>query len=246
MSRTGTRRIPQLMRRPSGVVAGASPELPTADLLLQFEADAANLSLTGSEVDGWTDLANGNDAAQLTSGDRPTYDATGGPGGTPRVAFGAQATGTTGHLDLPTSIKASIGPLTAYLVGQPNSNPSNSAAFDTISGRGLIMPSRLGDVAYFDTSYKQIAAGTTNAQTLCWVLQASGGEAFRDGSSLGSNTWSECAVSGTTVLGALATGSNPFDGWIAAFFLYGDAHDAGQRAAVEAYIAANFPGYGLT
>lgn len=241
-----SRRIPALMRRGGrGVVAsGGAPALtymPTTNLVLGLDArdgvtQAANL------VSAWTDQSStGADASQGTAANQPTYDATGGPGGTPCVKFGASSVKVTTGMPLAATIPT--GPITMYAVLRRQNNTTVRQRL--LAGSGTRILGSISNTAsipgWFDTTWQKpgsptgIAAGTWHVLT--YVLSNAGGECFENGASIGTDTYAEgsftspyiCCAAGDETTGNL-------DGALAGLFIYGTAHDATARTAHLAVI----------
>jgi len=143
-----------------------------------------------------------------------------------------------------TGLTLSSGPLTFYFVVEPDdTGDAANYFFDGQTTRLIVMhnTTTVGQLGYFDGSYHDIAAATANPQLLTFVLQASGGEVFRNGSSIGTGTYSEVGGWAAAAMMNRYTGvSSGFIGKVGAFLLYEGAHGAGDRGTVEAYLTDAF------
>lgn len=246
------------MRRPSGVVAGGAVELPETDLLVFLDADNGVTTTVSDEVTDWADQGLGSgpyDFEQTDANEYCDFESAGGPDGGAALVFGSESAGGDGHVTRTSAgaIRATAGATTFYLIcNTATLSGGTQILLDFESPRVILYGDQSGSVAFWDTgasATRSIAAPTLGWQCLTWVFDAPTGTVYRGRSSLGSGTWTaNQALDGTRqTIGHLYTGSgsNAFDGRMAAVLIYDDAHDATQRAAVWDYLAGRFPSAGL-
>ena len=225
---------------------GVSPELLLIADLLTTE-DTGN-GESGIQLSGWGDnSANGHDCTQSTDSQQLTLTSTNpainnrasleGDGSTDQmlVAAGSGWSASTDH--------------TFILVVNPHVTASYYQWYwDAQSGRLILqhLTSETGKTGYSDGSQKHVADATTGWQILEYVFDAGGtqGEMFRNGPSIGTDTYAPKAVGGTVqICGPYSGTGKNFDGEIAMFFYKDALLSAGDRAAACNAMASY---YGLT
>lgn len=165
-----------------------------AAVVLCMQADAG-ITLSGSDVTGWTSTVGTAAGTQGTAADRPSIEATGWRTGKPQVRFDRA---NTEKIDLGSfapsgqsyTCIAVLDLITTGVVQQLLG--ASPAAFISI-----IAADHGGQVAVFDgTAWRDIGAAVTGEQVLTWVLDAGASQirARRNGAPLGSavtydNTW---------------------------------------------------------
>lgn len=186
-----------VMRLAAGASAPALTLPATDRLLFDFNA-TLGYSLTGSDVDTWTDQSSRGLVATGVASRKPTWSATGGPNGTPAmVVTGGQS------MLLSAAIRPTSGPITVMVVFDDTS-PSNAFRYiaDSTIGRRIIEQVSInGNVSYYDGStHRYISPRVSGAQCLTWALQSSGGTVYRARSILGSDVYTESAMGGACTL----------------------------------------------
>jgi hypothetical protein len=186
-----------------------------------------------------TDQVAGNNASQTTSGDLPTYSATGGPDGTPALVFN----GTSDYLAMTTPIASGLTSFTMYAIFKPAGVPSGGHNYDFFGGTNNsiefgIDPS--GDNAFLNqqdiigvagnatfpsgTWYTEVVT-YNNGTTTTALYKANGGALTSDG---GSTSQAMSFSATTPYLGGQTLTSSYFNGSIAEWgFLSGSANPAG-------------------
>jgi hypothetical protein len=223
---------------------------PAADVLpvlnglkVWLKADELKGYVSGNPIHRWTDQSgNRMHAHQVTPANRPVYR-TGASGinGRPAVEF----TAASGHyLRLHPSL--ATGDKAVFFVLRPTrAATSLSYLFDSPTGRFILAQvingggfTNLG--FYTSGSWKTIAAGTTAAQLLSFVFEGVTGTVYRNGTSIGSGTPGNTAISGTSILGGAISPSGAYDGLISEFLIYDGTLSAADRTAIEAYLNAKY------
>ena len=220
-----------------GVGGGGAydPSLEAGYALDWWASDAASITKDGSDiVSSWVDRASALDASQGTTGQRPSYQAT-GLGGKPAILF---ERANSEHLEWTTFADASTD-WTFYLFCDVKSVPSALSYF-LYSATGLLVLAQdtgTGSTGWFDGAWDPIAAGATGPQVLTWRLPGGGtGEMWRGSTSLGT-----AAFTATDMGGAGALGSDPgtptraADVAIGRFLAFNALHDAAARSRVWAW-----------
>lgn len=219
--------------------------LPIANLLVHLDArfGIAEAGGAGTGVSGWEDQSgNGNDASQTVDGRRPSLlGSVDVLGGQPAVSFN----GTSDFLDFPTWTQAA-SPYTAYFVARKTAAVSDAAPFlDSLGAAGgnaerTLLGHFSGEYATFDGTGRQFTNLTEGADTGTFVYQTDGTATrfWLNGVAGTPQAWGGDRPFNSTVrMGALATtGTNNLPADICAAFVYTAAHDAAERAAVQAYI----------
>lgn len=187
-----------VMRLAAG--ASAPPALPaTGSLLLDLNA-AVGVVESGGVVSSWADQSGRGLTATSVASKDPSYDATGGPGGTPAVVVaGGQA------MSLSAALRPTSGPVTMMFVFDDTS-PSNAFRYlvDAFgSARRIVEQMNSGGlVAYYDgAAHRTIAPSLRGAQCLTVTLASGIGRAYRGRMGLGAyDSYTEAALSGTVKL----------------------------------------------
>lgn len=245
MSRTGTRRNPALMRRPSGVVLGGALTLPDAGWDMDLDADPATITLASGRVSAWAgQSATAINAVQTDPSRRPLYQSSvASLNGKPAVECdgSARIMETSTH---PTSSSDH----TFFAAYDQHASPGNDECLISWLSGGTIFRAAnayLGDVGWFDAAAVRIAAVSTGAQVVCWTLDSSGGtgEVFRDGSSLGTGTYTSRALAASGRIFAhvgSATSGNPVGLKLARILHAPSVLTADEIAATFAYLQQEY------
>ncbi len=253
---------PLLKSRIDGASAGAGTGTGTltvaslepddlANLLIWLKADAIVGLNDGDPVVTWADSSGNANDGVAPLGNRPAYE-TSGINSLPTVRFTPNPTVSAQYFDLPLSEAASN--YTLFFVvdnidfgigfaGDPQYWFSNDTGTDRLL---VASPAAVASPPYPDIGYKDapawhyIAPRTYGVQVICVRLNSTGtaGEIFRDGVSLGTSTYTQQSLGGTTRLGSDdGTGvASPFNGDISEFFMYTRALTDPEVAQMTAYI----------
>lgn len=188
----------------------------------------------------WNDQSgNGNHLTQPTSTKRPTYK-TAIRNGLPIVRF--DSANTTSLLFSLLSITSGSRTMfvAANIIG---GSAAFRLLFDSQSGRFVIGFGDSGGwkVAWYDSAavWRYPGSMTTGWQRLAWILPDGGtGNVYRDGTSIGTGTYTGTAIGGTTVIGARY---DQTDRWLTAdigeILLYDSALSSPDHARVESYLS---------
>lgn len=186
-----------------------------------------------------TELVSGNNASQTTSGDLPTYSATGGPSSQPALVFN----GSSDYLIMNTAIPSGVTAFTLYAVFKPaapssngydmfDSNVNNSIEFQIANAsQGGVAALNEKDIigtyanrAYPSGNWYAEVATYNNGTTTTNFYAVSGGALAPDGV----NTSQAFTFSGTTAnLGGDTLTSQYFDGSIAEWGFLNSVNTAG-------------------
>lgn len=212
----------------------------TDDLVLDLDA-AQEVTETAGIVEAWGDQSAENNDATGAVTERPTYNASSGPGGNPAIVTSS----ISDRLTL-ASGPAVSGPWSVYWVGNLTSTTAEGRLFDVGVGssRRILAVGRgaANRLAWFDgSSWRECAsvAPSTGEQAITFVLQDSGGEGFLDRVSAGTNTYPETDLSAAAAAVFSRNTSTPasgIDGRTSRILVYSVAHDAAQRAVVWNYL----------
>lgn len=209
--------------------------LPTniAGLIWWLDANAITGLSADDPVSTWADRSVNGDDFTASGGVRPLYR-TSSQNGLPGVDF-------DGSDDSMTNASASVtsGPRTLFMCVNPdNTTGVDQYYIDIQTGRFILahLTNSNPNSGWYDGSWRSVASGTTSAQVLTFVVPGSGGELFRDGTSLGTADVTERALGGTIGLGSNYTGTANFAGLIFEWFMYDTAVSVGVQQSAEAYL----------
>lgn len=163
-----------------------------------------------------TDQVAGNNASQTTSGDLPTYSATGGPNSTPSLTFN----GTTDFITPTTAIANPTGGLTIYVIFNQTANPGNTALIGGATSGLEYGVNGSGNMFLNQQSIQGIGAGSSTVSLSTWYTKVI---TFNSSS----NVWQFYNVSSGT-LTSDGAGSTGYPAWAATPNL-GGAPDVGQN-----------------
>lgn len=185
----------------------------------------------GGDVVGlWQDKSgNGFDFSQATTASKPV-----------RRADGLEFDQSDDFLSNSDTISA-VSDYTMLLAIEPSALTNSQYLFDTSAGR-LIIAFRAAtvnsEIGYFDGAWHEFAAGTTDNQILSYMLTSGGAEIFRNGQSLGTDTYTQKAISSTTTIGSTNQGTGGFfAGLIKEVLFYTGEKSTSERQQLEAYLA---------
>lgn len=185
-----------------------------------------------------TDQVAGNNASQTTSGDLPTYSATGGPNGLAALTFN----GSSDYLTMTTPIASGLTTFTMYAIFKPAGTPASGHNYDLFGGTNNsiefgIDPSDNAVINQQDiigvSGTATFPAGTwytevvtyNNGTTTTALYKANGGALTSDG---GSTSQAMSFSATTPYLGGQTLTGSYFNGSIAEWgFLSGSANPAG-------------------
>lgn len=189
-----------MMLAHAGVIAQAGAGLPArASIILDIDP-SIGVSLSGALVTSIADQSPRGLTATSTVAKEPTYDATGGPGGTPAlVCTGGQT------MTLSAAVRTTSGPVTVIVVMDDTSPTVNSVRYliDTTTGRRIVeQMNSAGLVAYYDgTAHRTLANSMRGPQCLTWTMASGIGRAWRGRMSLGArDAYTESAMGGACTL----------------------------------------------
>lgn len=208
-----------------------------------FAESGTDTTTNNAAVASWTDRKGSTAWTQSTGASKPLYK-TSGIGGKPGVSFDGGDDG----LDNST-VSIASGSLTCFLVCNPTqTDAGNHWAFDTTTGRLVLMQTgnSVASAGWYDGSFHSIAAATTGAQILEWVLTSGGnGQVFRNGTSLGTAAYTAKGVSGISRVGGGigALNSAAWGGIMSRLLIYTGALSAGNRSTIRAALGSY---YGIT
>jgi len=248
VSRTGSRRIPALMRRPSGVVAGDDFD-PIADMGWERFHRGGDWTTTGSEIDEWTDLSgNGNHATGATNNtNKPTAGTLGGQDAADFTPV------TQGYFSLPSLAAistAGVGWVWAVMQLDADPQPSiGSAGVWVLGSHGaddLISNATTGDalIGPLSTTRPNTGDPTTDRavpHTISVLSAASDFEVWVNNTSHYSSGTNTVGVAASPELGKSV--SRYFNGLIAELGILDREPSAAEMAAMQAYAVAR---YGIT
>lgn len=165
---------------------------------LQWNLDARNIvGLSNNDpVNLWVDdSGNGIDGSNGSVGSQPLY-ITNQLNSLPIV----RADGNDDFLNMMPSVAS--GSFTFYAVIKPNA-ANDSIIWDAQTGRLLLYcysAGSSGNVGWYDGTVRQVGLGNTSWQILIWKLDAGSsiGTVYRDGVSIGTNTYTPQAIGGNT------------------------------------------------
>jgi hypothetical protein len=196
---------------------------------------------SGTGVSAWIDAKGGRNYVQAVDANRPTYQATGGPNGKPRVLWvRANGDSLASAASLVSTSKtyeliAVVDPIS--LVGSQN------YVLDSATGRlAFCLETNAGSVVgWLETgTFQSQAAATLPAQILRWKMQAGGnGETFRGGVSLGTDPYTGKDLGGASTLGSDFVGTGNIDCGVMDIFLAENIDDT-RYARVAAWAAAEY------
>jgi len=234
-----------------GLAGTASAAIVTDGLILHLDASvgveetAGDPAEDGDQVTAWLDQSSfGSDATQYDyETRRPTY-ITDVIGSEPVVRF-SRADQTSLKI---AGMTSDVGDYTFFSVYSVNMGDAHNFLFDTQDGRLVIQaagPTAPEQIGYHDGSWHYIADQVAGAQIGTWVLDDAGAELFRDGVSIGTDSYSQKAIGGNVTLGsdygaAIGTGSQSFDGDIAEVLIYNRVLSKSERDLVGSYLGAKY------
>jgi hypothetical protein len=216
----------------SGQAAGWSIHENYAANLFQDSAKTTLAASDGDVLGGITPLTGAVDASQTTTAAKPLLKTANGING----HWAAQFDGTDDFWNV-TGISAASGAKTAYFVTKPIFTGTNAYWLDILSGR-LIFWNSDTNITYFDGTIHSIGMSTTNSQIIGFVLGSGIGTVFRNGSSIGSDTYTNRAIGGTSRIGMSAVSSGFFEGLIGEVHIYNAEHSTSERQQMEAYLSS--------
>jgi len=203
-------------------------------------------TLDGSgNVSQWNDFSgSGNNVSQGTAGKRPAYQATGGPNGTPALAFVA---GSSQSLDGSTSVVASKTNLTIFIVEQQTSTGGNNNFYSLGNSIGLASQGGgspkwdLAAIGVLDQTDSSAASNTSWNVLTCavgagpvWQLRVNGVNHV-----LSSNTATPNNLAAAQHVG-WNSGSGFLTGSIAEVIVYNGVLTLAQMQQVEAYLGGRY------
>jgi len=243
MSRTGTRRIPALMRRPSGAVVSSSESTPLTIFGSALEGwwRGDNVTTTGSAVDQMDDLSgNGRHMVQGTSANKPTTSTLLGQDA---VRFDPSVNDQWLGLAAPVALGST--PYALWAVFRFESSVSNQmvlAVEPTLVE--LRQSAATGYAARYLSNLTTVSDSTTLLSSAHAVLCESNGTnaiVYVDNVSEDSDaSGSRSAASATWALGRRPSGSFPCDMTLCEAGVISGAITSGQRADLKAYFADRY------
>jgi hypothetical protein len=213
--------------------------LDIAGCRLWLRADSITGLSDNALVSSWPDSSGqGNHATQDTKNDRPAYQ-TSVINANPAIRFD----GINGFLELPLS-EPSTDHTFFFVYEHTLAGGGNNYLFDAQQGRLALDAASSGAprwVRWDDGSQHEIAPALPGWQILTWVFSGTTGEVFRNGSSLGTDTYAPKSIGGDVALGANYRGSaSSFRGDIAEVLYYNRALPAAQREQIERYLSNRY------
>lgn len=206
--------------------------------LLVWHDSRTGVQVSGSDVTQWDDLSgNGNHAVDDNNPATPPQYVSSHANfnGNPAIDMTG---GINDRLEY-SALSAGVGDHTFVFVIDPVATFANQALFDTQTGRlRLSQEDSLGNVEYFDGSTHAIAAPTVDPQILIFRLGSGTGQVYRGSTLLGSDTYTQKAIGGSTGLGGRPSGlgaSIGFGGYMAAFLLYTKRISDAEMADIVEY-----------
>ncbi len=220
--------------------AGAAGFDPTSvsGCQLWLQAEAITGPSDGDPVLTWSDES-GSDhhAAQTQASRQPTFQ-TGVMSGRPVVRFDGSDCMSLSLSEVSTEHTFFFVIDLAALGGHHN------WLFDSQGGRLTLDAAKSASpyrVRWYDSSWRNVAAGVAGRQILTWVFAGTTGEVFRNGASLGTGTYNPASLGGTTALGSNYNGNqNRFAGDMAEVVYYNRALSAADRQQVEQYLSNRY------
>ena len=220
-------------------IGGLQLQLDFSDPLTLF-TDSAKTTLVSSDGDVIGAVADksgdGNDATQATTAEKPLYK-TGIQNGLSVGRFD----GTDDWLDL-AGMTVSAGSFTFFYVVNPaNIGGTNKYFFDTETGRFILghFTSGAGKTGWNDDAWQDIADAIVGTQILTFHFNSGGnGEMYRDGVSLGSDTYTAKAVGDGVGIMSKFDGAVTFclEADLMEVLVYDSALSIAHRQNVEAYL----------
>lgn len=205
---------------------------------LWLQAEAITGLSDGAPVLTWSDES-GSDhhAAQTQASRQPTFQ-TSVINGRPVVRFdGADS------MSLSLS-EASTEHTFFFVIDLAALGGHHNYLFDSHEGRLILDAAKSASphvVRWRDSSWRNVAAGVAGHQILTWVFSGTTGEVFRNGASVGTETYNPTPLGGTTALGSNYSGNqNRFEGDIAEVVYYNQALAAADRQQVEQYLSNRY------
>lgn len=200
-----------------------------------------------SYVDTLYDLTgNGHHITQNTNGNQPAF----APTGINSKGAADFVPASSNYMTLADDISSATGKTLAAVYYPDSAAASDQRLMHLIqdSPGGNIVFSHLittaGRTGYFDSSFKNIAAATSAAQLMVWHLDSGGtGTMYRNNSSIGSSTYTDKAVSSTTVhkIGTnVGAGGAFYDGRLSFLAIWESAIDSTNRTALWTYMETSW------
>jgi hypothetical protein len=223
----------------SGQVAGWSIHENYHENLFQDNAKTTLAANDGDVIGGVTPLTGAVDASQTTTAAKPLLKTSdNGING----HWAAQFDGSDDFWAV-TGISSPIaGPVTAYFVIEPDSATGTfEFLFDSQAGRLIFthLASTNGQVGFFDSVWKNVGAATNVIQILSFVHGSGTGTVYRNGSFLGSDTYTSKAIGGICAIGNDgASPSEAYTGLIGEVHIYDAEHSTSERQQMEAYLSS--------
>lgn len=234
---TADLRLPQLLFAPKLGSEFVPTQIPDCWLWLTPET-IAGLG-DGDPVARWPDRSgNGHDAEQLGAGKQPTYRVT-GIGSRPAVEFD----GADDFLTLSFS-EESTDHTFIFVCDQKSLGGHRNYLFDAQAGRLSLDAAEANpphNLRWHDETWRKVAMAVTGPQMLTWVFSGRIGQVFRNGASLGRETYTPRSLGGMVTLGANCSGRyGRFDGMMAEVVYYNRALPPEERQQVERYLSERF------
>lgn len=220
----------------AGLVAWWDASDPTT--LFQDAACATPAAADGDVVGGWRDRFAGLVAGQATAAKKPLLKL-GIQNGLSVVRPDAIDDGL-----VITGLASSSGSYTFYAVTKGRTSTS-IYLFDSASGRLILGNSSSPEnIGWYDGAWEKSGSAHINVwQILTWVLTSgAGGEAFRNGATLGAAAYTAKALGGAAGLLSDNAANAGFQ-WgvdLAEFLIYSRAHTPGEQARMTAYLNAKW------
>lgn len=193
----------------------------------------------GDPVARWPDgSSDGHDVAQEEERKRPTYrmDAI---GGRPAVEFD----GADDFLTLSFS-EPSTNHTFFFVCDQKSLGGHCNFLFDAQTGRLSLDGAEMNpphNLRWQDRTWREVAKTVTGLQILTWVFSGRMGHVFRNGISLGTDTYTPRSLGGKMALGANYSGRySRFDGMMAEVIYYNRALTPDELQQVEQYLSNRF------
>ena len=112
------------------------------------------------------------------------------------------------------------------------------------SGLDCAQSSAPYNLRWNDGTWRTIAPAISGVQLLCWRFDATTGEVWRNGQSLGTATYTPNPIGGVVTLGANYQGRSGFyKGGVAEFIYFSRALEDEERQAVEGYLNGRYTIY---
>ena len=231
-----------------GQTAGYSPTYAPWNQPGCVLALRADLGITpnGSTVSAWADQSgNGNSVAQATPGKQPTYNASGGPNGTPYLNFvNANAQVLAGA----TNPVASTTNVTIYIVLQLSSPTTNATAYNIGNsiGASYLHSANARDFVAIGLVDQQDTTNVATSSFEKWTLTYGAGPSATlrvngVAHTLSPNNTSPAAAAAAQYVGAGSNGTTSYlQGNIAEIIVFNGVHAAAQIAQNESYLFARY------